>query len=180
MKTFAKALLMIALLVPAMARADLDVSMVLTGTYTQPSFTPSQGTVTPSPGLGYGLLFDWPLLRQYRIQFGFASLARKTDLASAQELTAYHFPIQFKSLVTKQFAVGLGAYYELWGATGFETMSYGALASAVLDLPVMPGIGWIVDLRYLYGLRDMDPQASEKGRFSDVVGFTGVRLGFGR
>jgi hypothetical protein len=136
--------------------------------------------VTPDTGIGYGLLLDWPFQKKYKFQFGLASLQRKYVAGTAQQSTAYHFPFNFKYLVAKQLALGLGGYYELWSQSGLETMGYGAMASAVLDLPIMPGFGWIIDLRYLYGLRDMDPQAGEKALFMDVVAFTGLRLGFGR
>ncbi len=177
------------------ARADLDVHLVGVGTYSTPEFSPSRGTVSPKVSVGYGLLFDWPMVKGFKLEFGILSLPRKYEVTSAvtlattsTEMSAWHVPLVFKFLVTPQFFLGLGGYYEVGAAggaqtfasEGFESKGYGALVNAVYDFEIMPGIGWITDIRYLLGLRDMDPSGSGTAKFSEVVGVAGFRLGFGR
>jgi hypothetical protein len=141
------------------AHADLDVSLV--GAVTRPQSAPS------SVGFGYGILFDWPLMRDMKTQFGFANLPRSGS-------SSFQFPIQFKYQLVRSLSFGLGGFYELNGGGGgsseFAGRGFGAMATIALDLDLMPGLGFLVDLRYLYG----------PGSSADAALLAGIRLGFGR
>jgi len=179
----------------ASARADLDVSLVGAGSYAMPVFSPSQGSVTGQLGIGYGLLLDWPMTKGFKLQFGISSLPRQYQVTSAltsatttTQFSSWHLPLNFKFQMAPAFYLGLGGYYEQgdssgsqnWRTLGLASRGFGAMLSAVYDYPIMPGIGWILDVRYLLGLSDMDPGATSTLKFSDAVGFTGIRMGFGR
>ena len=140
------------------ARADLDVSLVGVGSYSTPTFSPSQGTVKAEWGIGYGLLFDWPMVKGFKLQFGIASLPRKysvtsslTSAVTSTEFSSWHVPLNFKFMISPDFYLGVGGYYEQgdssgaqsWQTLGFEPRSYGAMLTAVYDYPIMPGLSLI-------------------------------------
>lgn len=135
------------------------------------------------------------MVNGFKLEFGILSMPRKYDVTSAltsattsSEFNAWHVPLVFKFMVTPQFFLGLGGYYEVgasggaqtFSSQGFEAKGFGALVNAAYDMEIMPGIGWITDLRYQLGLSDMDSTASGTAKFSEAVVLGGFRLGFGR
>jgi len=169
------------------ARADLDVKFLGVGSSSKPVFSGTSTATASQANLAYSwaLLFDLPIVRRVKLDFGMASLPRSYD---STVVSAYHLPVVVHYRLTPAFALGLGGYYDMeatssaqsFSSLGLHNWGYGAIASAVLDLPLMPGIGFVVDGRYQVGLRDLDPSGTAVTRFYDWVGYAGFRLGFGR
>ena len=162
------------------ARADLDVKLVGAWSYARPISDPST-FYSPSLAQSYGILFDLPIIKTFKIDFGFLALPRSyTASGSTTEFTAYHFPAVGHYFLAPSFAVGLGGYYDLMATQGFSARGYGAVASVLYDYTIIPGVGWIFDGRYQYGLSDVDPSGTSSTHFTEWVGITGFRLGFSR
>jgi len=143
---------------------------------------PSGATTWSSKSsFGFGALIasdNSPILN---LEIGIIYVPRKfLETLTERNLTVLEFPVLLKVTAIPFIFFGVGGYYarviDANGAdTVFDSNDYGLGADIGLRLPIAPKIGLMADLRYLFGLANVDKRANttlNMRNFEILVGLT--------
>ena len=162
----------------------------------------STSAVTPSISTTFGAFYRFHFISIFALEIDGLYIQRKAEIAqslngvSQSDVTYQSKVIQIPvilrtQLIPRYVNVGVGGYYEsgmssgvtqsgtTTGNSGFagansKHSDYGLVGSLEFRLPIIPGIAFIIDGRYLYGLSqqllDTSSGSSQKSRYIQALG----------
>ncbi len=192
------AALSLLLLTCARTRADgLKIAAVGTLNFSSPRINAGSGSLSTSSslGLGFGGLADFPLVPSWRLESGILYI---TD-AFSQSTTSYnmnHFqiPVVVRYTLFPFLSVGAGGYYSFavngiavgnasttnnvsYDSLNLSSSDYGAVFSAALDLTVGPSTTLLVDMRYVWGFKNLSNVNGQTFRLGGFLFLAGLKFG---
>jgi hypothetical protein len=147
-------------------------------------------------GLGGGLSFEIPLGPRLGLDIGAGYVQRKQELGGILVNSASYVqaPVLLRLWFSRNFSLALGGYY----AKGIGTMKtdtagvvttapltteqksdYGGVGAVGLNFPLGSGTAFLVEGRYDYGFKDLDPTAT-KVTTREMQALVGFRFLTGR
>ena len=172
-------------------------------TFTDPQAEPpvayhAQGT------FGAGVFADFAFAPFLSLESGLLFMPRKYEAQSIsvdteQSFTTLQFPVLVRLSPLDFLSVGIGPYFSLpigtfkevtrtkvgnasvtvdrtFEQAGIGTTELGLEASARIDWPVLPGIGAVLDLRYLHELTNSSTRTGVTLRFTELQFLAGARV----
>lgn len=151
----------------------------------------SKSAIAGGLGVGFGLAKILDLETGiYYIQSKFSYDSSVGELI--EQLDALSLPLLFRFRFSRYFSLGLGGFVSMasgkvkttfGGATyetaydlaGLEDINYGALGSVTLELPLSHSVSFLVDGRYLLGLRNLMKDTSTKLETKNLLLMGGFR-----
>jgi hypothetical protein len=165
-------------------RADIDVHFLGVGTYATLQDSTAATAATPKLALGYALEFSAPIVPRYYVVTSATLLTRKySDSSGDISRQSIQIPLLIEYHLVRGLKLGLGGYYDLAlssAPSGQRAESYGATSGFELDLPWIPGVGFLIQGRYSMQLSNLSTVDGQTIKFNDLTGLVGFRLGFGR
>lgn len=148
-------------------------------------------------GIGFGALVSVYSTTAFTLEAGLISLSRQYALSASPAetigLKMLEVPILLRFDLLPIVSVSAGAYLalgmgdisksnptssttETYNANSLGKTDYGLQASASLTLPILPTMKFLIDLRYLYGIANLDTRAGASFKFSDIQLLGGIRI----
>jgi hypothetical protein len=190
------------LLVPSTHALEIAAVGAVEATY--PEFQPENNGVGPSPAIGYGGLLAQKF-GDVELETGVLRLPYRLEeiplLSTTRLLLTFPYaqvPLVLRYKLSQEFFVGLGGYYAVYAGGGQLEIKndtstirsdadpvdagrreYGLVANLRLRLAIEKHINFIVDGRYLYGLKNMaDPGDSQKVFYRHLQFLFGLGFSF--
>jgi len=175
----------------------LKLAAVGTANFSGPRINTGTGPVTSSStlGLGIGGLASFPLVPDFRLETGLLYI-KSVYSFSGTEFTLNHLqiPAVVRFDLLPFLSLGGGFYYSFglgnvgtrvgnvttdvtYDAFNLSSSDLGAIVSAALDLTIGPASSLLVDVRYLYGLKNLTNLAGQTFRLSSFLFLVGVKFG---
>ena len=181
----------LALFGSASAQAAGSFSIVGAGNYTMPRNAAGSNGFNSKLALGGGALLEFRSSPGFGLEFGGIYTPRKFDAAGAAwEFNQIQIPVVLRFHLSPYFTFGLGGYYGIamgnWKLNGaevtyngsaFEKSDFGVLGSLGLRIPLGSSMRFLVDGRYIYGLKDTDKTGNEL-KYSDVQLLAGFQFNY--
>jgi hypothetical protein len=185
--------------------AALDLAIVGGVNKSATAISPDDPAVQTSggTGIGFGLLASTDLVMPFSIQAGVLRVSRKNTLKAAgldntTTTNFYEIPVVARISLLDMFSAGAGLYYGFasgdvnvknnptnaeanvtYEGASLKKSDLGLVASAAIKIPMMPKIGFLTDVRYLFGLsnlRDASDTRTVKTRDLEVLAGVSINL----
>jgi hypothetical protein len=189
-----------AMLIPTKATA-FEIAAVGSLNLTSPNETQivSTGTYASQMTIGFGALAGFEMTRAFLFEIGAIYQPRAFNNGFQNlsfTMLEIPFVIRFNPLPIVSFAAGGYVAYGLgnysaqtvgaptsqsidYGASGYNRVDWGLVASVAANIPLWPDFSLLFDLRYYFGLQNLDAN-SEVGSllFRDAQLLAGLRYSF--
>ena len=196
--------LALGLLASASSHAMVGVSLVGAGTFSAPDVKDTNGITVPYKsklGLGGGGLVDIWFAHRTSLEVGVLYLKAKQEATisgfdTTTEFTVIQVPILVRFHLMRYLSIGVGGYVAreqgdvaYTATSGGTTTSgtsaytntktdYGAEASLGLKIPMGMMSSILIDGRYIYGMKDLDPSINGKVNTRAFQLLAGLHFGF--
>lgn len=151
-------------------------------------------------GFGGGVLIDHPLGEGAAFEFGALYLTRKFDDTTVGETATENMiqiPVLLRLHLVPMISIGAGGYWETgmgnvtdvgdgtgatvsgsYNSVGAKQSDLGLVGSLRLHFPMGPGVHFLVDGRYTYGLTNISNLAGGNVTYKDYQVLAGFSFGF--
>jgi hypothetical protein len=176
-KFLAPVALMLALFTGASAQAQTNLSLV--GDFNFTSFDSNGGSTDRTLAVGGGALLEFQSSPSFGLEIGALYNPRAQGDAVKYTANTVQVPVALRFHLSNYVSLGVGGYYASYLQNrGYGSSSdYGALGSLGIYIPVGASTRFIIDGRYIYGLKDQNQGAGET-KSRDVQVLAGLRFGF--
>ncbi len=185
------------------ARADLSVSAVGTLDFSNASISTAAANVNTSLGtsVGFGFLASTSVIPMFSLELGALYVPRKVNIndsngnnLSTTKAPYLEIPLLLRFTALPIVSIGAGPYYAhsagsltvsapnvadtspSFSDQGVATSDFGVEASVAASFPILPMLSVMGDLRYLWGLTNLDSSGVTTNHARDVEFLVGLTL----
>lgn len=176
-KFLAPVAVMIALFAGASAQAQTNLSLV--GDLNMASFDVNGASSDKTLGVGGGALLEFQSSPSFGLEIGALYNPRVQGDAVKFTANTLQLPVVLRFHLSNYVSLGVGGYYlsYMQNRNYGSKNDYGALGSLGIYIPVASGTRFVIDGRYIYGIKDQYAGAGEN--FSrDIQVLAGLRFSF--
>lgn len=159
------------------AQAQTNFSLVGVGNLA--SFSNGSTSSDRTLGVGGGALLEFQSSPSFGLEFGVLYNPRVQGDVVKYTANTVQVPVALRFHLSNYVSLGVGGYYAsyLQNRSYGSDSDYGALGSLGIYMPIGAMTKFIIDGRYIYGLKDQNPGFGET-KSRDIQILAGLRFGF--